>query len=204
MTRDHEAVAPRDRRVERTKRLLTEALMELVRERDYDDITVQDILDRADVGRSTFYAHFRNKDQLLLGDFGRGLAAHPCPTGPFHLFAHLAENYGLYRSLAGTEGLPAAMNRLRGSIADAWRERLGEGGPARGEGSVAPEVAECFLTGAWMAVVEWWLEAGMPYPPARMNEMLSRLAAGSLTVSGLRAVTPGQPPPTTRRSPDRE
>ncbi len=52
MSREPEAPPRRDRRVDRTRRLLTEALMELVRERDYDGITVQDILDRADVGRS--------------------------------------------------------------------------------------------------------------------------------------------------------
>ncbi|MEM6707029.1 MAG: TetR/AcrR family transcriptional regulator, partial [Acidobacteriota bacterium] len=56
-----------DRRVTRTKRLLRQALMELVREKDYARITVQDILDRADVGRSTFYTHYRDKDDLLLG-----------------------------------------------------------------------------------------------------------------------------------------
>jgi len=203
MSPDPGAAPRRDRRVERTKRLLTEALMELVRERDYDDITVQDILDRADVGRSTFYAHFRNKDQLLLGDLGRGLSAHPWPTGAFDLFAHLAENYGLYRSLAGTEGLPAAMDRLRRSVADTWRERLAGAAESGGEGAVAPEVAERFLTGAMMAVVEWWLEEGMPHPPDRMNAMLGRLTAGSLAAGGLRTVSPEPAPPTTRRSPDR-
>jgi len=194
LTRDRHTGPRRDRRVERTQRLLTEALMELVRERDYDDITVQDILDRADVGRSTFYAHFRNKDQLLLGNFGRELAAQPLPSGEFHLFAHLAENYGLYRSLAGTEGLPAAMNRLRSSVAESWRERLEGSAEAGGARAVAPDVAERFLTGAWMAVVEWWLKAGMPYPPDRMHEMLGLLAAGSLAAADLRADSPEAPP----------
>jgi AcrR family transcriptional regulator len=203
MTRNRRAAPRRDRRVERTKRLLTEALMELVRERDYDDITVQDILDRADIGRSTFYAHFRNKDQLLLGDFGRGLAPQPWPTGSFDLFAHLAESYGLFRSLAGTEGLPAAMDRLRRSVADAWGERLDAIEPQDGGAPVAPEVAERFLTGALMSVVEWWLEAGMPYPPERMNEMLSLLATASLAAAGLRNVNRETSPPTTGRSKDR-
>jgi len=180
MTEEPTSAGRRDRRVARTRRLLSEALRQLIRECDYDAITVQDILDRADVGRSTFYAHFRNKDHLLLGGFSQGPAAHPWPAGEMDLLEHMAENYDLYRSLAGTEGLPAAMGRLRRTLSEAWRARLAEAAGPRGEGGVAPEVAEHFLTGALMAVVEWWLEAGMPYPPERMNTMLDRLVAGTL------------------------
>src|SRR3954469_23951916 len=55
-----------DRRVRRTRRLLREALLALVLEKGYEAVTVQDVLDRADVGRATFYAHFRDKDDLLI------------------------------------------------------------------------------------------------------------------------------------------
>ena len=58
-----------DRRVGRTRRLMHEALMALIVEKGYETVTVQDILDRADVGRSTFYAHYRDKDELLLSSF---------------------------------------------------------------------------------------------------------------------------------------
>lgn len=61
-----------DRRVMRTRRRLKEAVLELVRTVPYESITVQDIIDRADVGRSTFYAHFGSKEDLLLDGF-RGL-----------------------------------------------------------------------------------------------------------------------------------
>src|SRR3974377_1993543 len=55
-----------DRRVERTRELLQKALMELISERGYDAITIQDIVDRAKVGRTTFYLHYNNKDELFL------------------------------------------------------------------------------------------------------------------------------------------
>ena len=58
-----------DRRVQRTRRLLHKALMSLILEKKYESITVQEILDRADVGRSTFYMHFQDKDELLFDGF---------------------------------------------------------------------------------------------------------------------------------------
>jgi AcrR family transcriptional regulator len=58
-----------DRRIQRTRRLLQDALVGLILEKGYEAITVQDILDRANVGRSTFYEHFYDKDDLLLSSF---------------------------------------------------------------------------------------------------------------------------------------
>jgi AcrR family transcriptional regulator len=58
-----------DRRVARTQKLLHGALHSLIHERDYDSIAVKEILDRANVGRSAFYMHFRDKDDLLAATF---------------------------------------------------------------------------------------------------------------------------------------
>lgn len=55
-----------DKRVQKTKGLLHEALATLIREKAYDSISIKEILDRANVGRSTFYMHFRDKDELLV------------------------------------------------------------------------------------------------------------------------------------------
>src|SRR5690242_4167136 len=60
---------PVDRRIQRTRQLLLDALLSLILEKDFDSITVQDVIDRANVGRSTFYAHFQDKDELLLSGF---------------------------------------------------------------------------------------------------------------------------------------
>ena len=54
-----------DRRVQKTRKLLQDALIELVAEKGYEAVSIQELLDRANVGRSTFYAHFQGKDQLL-------------------------------------------------------------------------------------------------------------------------------------------
>ena len=52
-----------DRRVQRTRELLQKALIALISERRYDAITIQDIVDRANVGRTTFYLHYSSKDE---------------------------------------------------------------------------------------------------------------------------------------------
>jgi len=57
-----------DRRTQKTKKFLAEALMALIIEKGYDAVTIQDIIDRANVGRSTFYSHYESKDQLLIGN----------------------------------------------------------------------------------------------------------------------------------------
>jgi AcrR family transcriptional regulator len=76
--REVPAVAKRrDRRVERTQQLLREALLSLIREKGFEGLTVQEIIDRANVGRATFYAHFENKDDLLLNPNTRSSTLRP-------------------------------------------------------------------------------------------------------------------------------
>ncbi len=58
-----------DRRVQRTQRLLREALLALIQEKGFEALSVQEIIDRANVGRATFYAHFDNKEDLLVSGF---------------------------------------------------------------------------------------------------------------------------------------
>lgn len=69
MSRTNESRPP-DRRVQRTRRLLHAAIIELIDEHGWDAITVQDVCQRADVGRSTFYVHFADKEELLVSGFG--------------------------------------------------------------------------------------------------------------------------------------
>jgi AcrR family transcriptional regulator len=64
-----------DRRIQKTRSLLHEALASLIHEKAYDSIAVKEILDRANVGRSTFYMHFRDKDELLVSGIHDMLSA---------------------------------------------------------------------------------------------------------------------------------
>jgi AcrR family transcriptional regulator len=69
-----------DRRIQKTLSLLREALVSLIAEKPYDTIVVKEILDRANVGRSTFYTHFCDKDDLLVSGIHDMLGQVPSPT----------------------------------------------------------------------------------------------------------------------------
>src|SRR4051794_19225734 len=98
-----------DRRVRKTKTQLRDALVALVLERGWDAVSVKDVCERADVGRSTFYVHFVDKEDLLLSGFDdlhKELRDHHATREtPFGfaepLIAHARENLKLYRALIG-------------------------------------------------------------------------------------------------------
>lgn len=126
-----------DRRVRRTKSLLHQALIELMLERGYDRISVRDILHRADVGRSTFYAHFRDKDDLLLlssTDYLRAAVTAPgtdtdvtTPLAPVHtLFQLAAANPEVYQALVGRKSGALLLRTTREMVAEILAERLAE------------------------------------------------------------------------------
>lgn len=99
-----------DRRVQKTKKALTEALIQLILEKGYEYVTIQDIIDRANVGRSTFYIHYENKEQLLL-DGHHNLQVKLFENSDdssepdfVYLFNHLSENRLLAKAMLGKKG----------------------------------------------------------------------------------------------------
>ena len=102
---------PEDRRIQKTKHLLADSLGQLMREKEYDAITIQDIIDKANVGRSTFYAHYESKEKLLLNNinFQRELIhftsndpQHPMGINLPYLFNHLVEYGSIVKAIHGT------------------------------------------------------------------------------------------------------
>ncbi|GAA4253132.1 TetR/AcrR family transcriptional regulator [Dactylosporangium darangshiense] len=184
-----------DRRVRRTRRILGEALVELVIEQGYEATTVQDVLDRADVGRSTFYAHFRDKDALLMAGFddlaerlradldalAPGVA--PEPGQPVvGLFAHAYRNRTLYAALFGRRGGPAFRRRLHELLAGLLRPHLAPHLAAAGSDLPVDGVVE-FATSAAIGLLVWWIDDGFRHPPRRMALMYQRLAAPGISAA---------------------
>jgi AcrR family transcriptional regulator len=191
------SMAGQDRRVRRTRRLIGDAFVALILERGYERITVQDILDRADVGRSTFYTHYRDKEAVLTAAFDdmhdelrADLAVMPPgvppdPTGPAGaIFDHAYRHRAVYQALCGRQGGSLVHRHLRHLIGGLLREHLRSHLTAAGSDLPVDVVAE-FYTSAALGLLAWWVDSDFPHGPTQLTHMYRRLAApGLLTALG--------------------
>jgi AcrR family transcriptional regulator len=159
-----------DRRSERTRHALGEALVALLQEHRYADLTVQDILDRANIGRSTFYAHYWDKDDLLASEIEKMLNAlikrmqeTPCTTllPSLGLLQHVQEQTHLYRALMRGQGLDLVLRTLRTHLCAAVEERL-RATPSLTLTPVARTVMAQSVVGTFLALLVWWMETESP------------------------------------------
>jgi AcrR family transcriptional regulator len=166
----------RDRRVQRTKTSLHDALIGLAREKPYPSIAVKEILDRANVGRSTFYTHFRDKDDLLEGGIHDVLRSiHRRPRSGSTLDRVLAFSLPLLQHIDGhrraaappirREGRTIMHERLQDVLASVVADELETTKLDRSSeipiGLVARHVASTFVL-----VLNWWIETDSAWTPA--------------------------------------
>jgi AcrR family transcriptional regulator len=184
--------APTDRRVRRTRELLRNALLSLIQEKGYDRITVQDILDRADIGRSTFYAHYRDKDDLLRAGFEDIRAALAAERDAAEkgagrkveflqpmlvVFQHVAAHRQFWESLSRKGGADLVTRILREGVSDLVREHFRSQFPDAEGDQTQLEAAMRFVTGACMGLLTWWLEDDLvPYSAEEIHSIFRRLA----------------------------
>ncbi|MFI6317833.1 TetR/AcrR family transcriptional regulator [Nonomuraea sp. NPDC050556] len=175
-----------DRRVRRTRQLLRSSLVSLILERGYERLTVQDIIDRADVGRSTFYAHYTDKDDLLLSGLeelasafedhmDRHFASRGEPNPVLAIFQHAEQQRDLYKALAGKRGAEVMRAGLRRRVGEVTARRVHHFLPEDG-GSVPTPVVLEFLLSSMFGLLTWWLDNDLPHSPERMADMYMRLA----------------------------
>ena len=189
-----------DRRVNRTRRQLREALFNLILEKGYDAVTVEEITARADVGRTTFYLHYHDKEDLLMESIGElvddlieqmarfpmeewklergsaGSAPSPAIVLPFQ---HVASNARLYQIVLRGDGTYSVSRRLREIIVQASAEMarvLLERDELGALNSQVPmDVFMNYIAGAWLGLITWWLENEMPYPAEQIAGMFQRM-----------------------------
>lgn len=184
---------PTDRRVQRTRRHIHEAFFGLMREKGYEAVTVQDILDRADVGRSTFYAHFSGKQEVLfngLEGLGAWLreqhrAAPKTGDGPglgfsLAMFDHVGGQRALYRSMVGKESGLLVLRHMQRMIAEIVRAELDEFAP-KGAAPVPLDLAAEFAASTFMAVLAWWMDSRTPHTAAEVDAIYRSLVMPGLS-----------------------
>jgi AcrR family transcriptional regulator len=183
-----------DRRIQRTRDQLGDALVELMREKPFDSITVKDVLARADVGRSTFYLHFRDKDDLFLSDADEFLEAmatllsrskdaseRVAPVREF--FAHVGEEQRLYKALVESGKIHDFLELAQGHFARGIEQRLADLPRTRGIASASRAALAHALTGSLLSLLTWWLDRGMLASPDEMDEMFHQLVWSGVTAS---------------------
>jgi len=177
-----------DRRVQRTRRALREALVALILERGWDAVSVQDICDRADIGRSTFYTHFADKEELLIGgldDLRKGLRAlSPIEAGARPLgfvrgvIEHADEQGRLFRAVIGKRSGHHIQHRFRQMLIDLIHEDLSALAPS---GPHLDATAR-YVAGALMETLIWWLDTRNAFRAADVEKLFTQLTTPVLGV----------------------
>lgn len=181
-----------DRRIARTRGTLQRALSSLILKKGYDAITVDDICETANVGRSTFYSHFTSKDDLKRRGLDEHLRAllvdrrkNTLPPGDakdrhlafsLPLFEHARDHLDLYRALAGSRGGGVSLGAIRQIVSDLVSEEIAENAYSNPGNVIPREVVVTYVVGAYMALLTWWLDGGAKLSAERMDGMFRRLA----------------------------
>ncbi|MEC0242287.1 TetR/AcrR family transcriptional regulator [Paenibacillus dokdonensis] len=184
-----------DPRVVRTQRLLKNALFDLLEERGYEQVTVQDIADRATVKRATFYLHFNDKQDLLhqcitdlLNELSESIKNknddtlhfdfHSGKTHPIfiRMFEHVSEHFCHYQALLVNNRIPAFTSGLLDVLHNFISEGINMTEPDDSNLSARRDVVIKYVESAYLELIIWWVENQMPYPEKDMAEMLMNLS----------------------------
>ena len=182
-----------DRRADKTISALRGALIDLMMEKHYDSITVQNIIDRANVGRSTFYSHFRDKEDLLVGDWKRFfqlIADNTKLNGSANeqiapiegLFSHLKQMHALYRALVRSGKTDRLFTVGNAYLAQKLEEKILK---ELGKDSlvVPAEFLAHYLSLQIFGTLKWWLDLDMSYSPAEMGRMVQTVLGPSVAAA---------------------
>ena len=172
-----------DRRAARTRSALHQALISLILRKGYEATTIQDIIDEADVGRSTFYAHYTGKDDLLhrgferlraeLAEARRSAAAEAGPLAfSSIMFDHAWGYKDVYRALVGGRGGMLVMDDIRDVLSDFVREELSG---AWQDGAVSRDLAVQFVVSTFLTVLTSLLAQRSKLTPSAANVVFRRL-----------------------------
>lgn len=181
-----------DRRKQRTRELLQKALVELIKEGKYEAITIQDIVNRANVGRTTFYLHYNSKDELfvschkaVVGEFHSGilyplsrqeLLSPDVPHGMAAAYQHLQERRIHLSPIFQSK---ESLRKMRDSSAQHIEAVLRSAFAGSSTG-IPFEVLANYLAGAQLALVQWWLEKRRPHTPETLATTFHRLQRAAI------------------------
>jgi AcrR family transcriptional regulator len=188
-----------DRRVEKTKRALRIALHGLIAEKPYDAISVNEILARADVGRSTFYLHFRDKDELLGSTITEivapaGVAARPRPGKGFDhilwfslpILEHHAQRRGAHDHRMSGRAKAILHQHLQDTICTMIVDSMSAFRAGAKSRAAPPDLLATFVASSFILVLDWWLDCRQRIDPQEADDVFRSLVVPTLTAASLK------------------
>lgn len=188
-----------DRRIQRTHNMLIDAFFDLMIEKGYDAITVQDIIDKADVSRSTFYAHFVDKEQLFLSgidqlrDFLREQSRSRILSGKegnyqfgfsLAMLQHVQGNKLIYKATVRKKGGALVQQHMQRMLAELVQNEISVLLPYTSSLTVPQEVVVQFVVNTFFVLLSWWVEGNTPCSAAELDRIFHQLTFSGL--SGLK------------------
>lgn len=186
-----------DARTRRTRDALGDALIDLLREKPFESITVQEVLDRAGVSRATFYTHYRDKEDLLESDMDEFLelmamalsraADTSDRVAPVReLFEHVASQLPLRSALVASGKFQTFMDLATGHFARGIERRLGENPRARSVPAERRAAMAHGFAGLMLALMTFWLDRGASTPAREMDDLFHRMVWSGVEGGGPR------------------
>ncbi|MCM3697944.1 TetR/AcrR family transcriptional regulator [Paenibacillus macerans] len=171
-----------DRRVVKTKEAITKAFLELFADKDLEQITINDIADRANVNRGTVYLHYSDKYDLLdklIDDHLNRLIAFCDPSGDtpivgelLPVFVYIRDHFRFFSAMLSTTRAAVFRSRLMKFVSFHVKDKLDRRNP---QSLIDAELNAQFMASAFVGIVEWWIQHNMPHPPEFMADQLWKL-----------------------------
>lgn len=174
-----------DRRIQRTRQLLLNSLIELILEKGYEKITIQEIIDRANVGRSTFYSHFQDKEDLLLSGFeslGDIFESFQYQTSPettswsfsLALFQHAEEQRHVFKALLGKQAGVVVLNHIQKALISILKKHF-QILFSKKKQPIPLDIFVQYFVSTFLGLLTWWLDNDASYSAVQMNEYYRKL-----------------------------
>lgn len=177
-----------DRRILKTQEALKKAVIELMSQKSFDDITIQDISNMANVSRGTIYLHYVDKFDLLdklmethiheLREICESASELDYKDANLPWFEYLEHNYLFFSTMLSSKGAPSFRSRFVEFLVEEFRDEVDiTHGINQG---LNGDILLQFIVTSYVGVVEWWITNGMPYPPHVMSEQVGILLERNL------------------------
>lgn len=183
-----------DRRIEKTRTAIYQALSDLLQEKKYANITIQEIIDRANVGRTTFYQHFTDKDTLLSScietifeSFSEHLTEQVPPEHESRLipvaelFTHIQENSRLINGILMSDSGELLFDKFKSYWSQKIKPYLLEHLPKGQQPKVPIDILTNYVTSTLIELLRWWIKSDRKYTPEQMEQYLFALILPSVS-----------------------